>query len=237
MGKNNLIRCILIRKTGFFTLIELLIVISIIAILASMLLPALNKAKQMAQSTVCLNNLKQMGFFHQSYIDSYKEWSVPYYDNTTKWTWPKYFTKGGVMDWKKHWRVTYCPTLIASTTISDQQNGNNDSPGIRGYGISSKTFSVHRRISDLMRNYNALSSDQKACFQGAVFADSVQLGVENRQNYYIADRSSAPVSGSILVHARHSGKANMLFLPGHASGILYSHLRKYYMPNYNTIWR
>lgn len=55
----------------YFTLIELLIVISIIAILAGLLLPTLKKAKDKAQSLVCQNNLKQISTGMFNYIDSY----------------------------------------------------------------------------------------------------------------------------------------------------------------------
>lgn len=65
----NLLRC------NNFTLIELLIVITIIAILASMLLPALKNATETARSITCINNLKQlytMGIL--GYVDDYNGW-------------------------------------------------------------------------------------------------------------------------------------------------------------------
>jgi len=56
----------------FFTLVELLVVISIIMLLASMLLPSLSKARDTAKKTQCMGNLKQLGSANLSYHDDYQ---------------------------------------------------------------------------------------------------------------------------------------------------------------------
>ncbi len=95
-----------VRRTASFTLIELLVVIAIIAILAAMLLPALNQARGRARSINCLSNLKQFGLGFNSYSNDYSGFT-PHYTSTSSDT-PSYM----------RWQDRLCPYIAPGTSVT-----------------------------------------------------------------------------------------------------------------------
>lgn len=118
----------------FFTLIELLVVIAIIAILAAILLPALQSARERGRSASCLNNLKQISGLFNTYSDTFNDIVPPY-----EWKRPAGSTgSGSAAHWldptdswfvhqlnqgatsKNYPQALTCPSVIA-TTMSYKQ--------------------------------------------------------------------------------------------------------------------
>ena len=126
--------CFQTCKRGFrkrFTLIELLVVIAIIAILASMLLPSLSKAKDIAKKSSCLSNTKQLSTCFNLYIGDFDESYCPggnmlfgpaTDNNATEQIWNGYFNPGesnfGVLyDYLgKNLDIFYCPGATRPAT-------------------------------------------------------------------------------------------------------------------------
>jgi prepilin-type N-terminal cleavage/methylation domain-containing protein/prepilin-type processing-associated H-X9-DG protein len=201
-----------------FTLIELLVVIAIIAILASMLLPALGKARGTAKSIHCLNNLKSTFLAVSIYCDDYRTFRIPNPadDLTPALTINKYWNYTlmltGYVGFPKGFSESYfnmtgspvpaifeCPEAIDHSTSTTWRGSH--------FGIN---FKLSGRDPNFCWPWNKeLPSPEKTCY----FADKMWA-----TEAFVSHGQDANGEHTVF---RHSGNrtANAVFLDGHAKNM------------------
>lgn len=241
------------RDKHEFTLIELLIVVAIIAILAGLLLPALNLAKEKARAIKCVNNLKQCNLAIISYGHDYKEISPLTYklgtaDNNWNWfTTMCIFPYGRgpgkppfVAKYLTNPDAAYCPSSSPASLKEFQrpftyEGGGGDNPQTYGVYLS---YATNLHTGDEQPKPTNISAEGDNYYGNSIYYNRLRYP---STHFIMSDSSSGKETGCLplqkassgMIRMRHARRANTAMADGHVEPLDAKGFRSVYKEKIN----
>jgi prepilin-type N-terminal cleavage/methylation domain-containing protein/prepilin-type processing-associated H-X9-DG protein len=222
-----------------FTLVELLVVIGIIALLISMLLPSLNKAREQAKRTACLSNIKQAGHALIMYAGA-NNGKMPQHKGNSRWLFDiPLDTRDSLVSFGVVRSTLYCPTNFDMQNVDELWDFPNKTAPIHcatGYQFLFKRPSTNMASLYYGRKYIEKSFEKQTLnINGKVVTklptdlelatDMVQSRTGPPENFFGAKGGHPVVHHTPHMHGQKPAGGNILFLDGHAEWRDFSEMR------------